>query len=58
MKKSMKQLSLIRVDVQEKFTHRINHFLMRLLRQVLRKKIQQIQNNYSQRLTVLVLTVH
>lgn len=26
MKKSMKQLSLIRVDVQEKFTHRINHF--------------------------------
>ncbi len=34
----MKQLSLIQVDVQEKFTHRINHFLMRLLRQVSRKK--------------------
>lgn len=34
----MKQLSLIRVDVQEKFTHRINHFLMRLLRHKVKKE--------------------
>ena len=38
MKKSMKQLSLIQVDVQEKFTHRINHFLMRLLRRCQERK--------------------